>query len=521
MQLPYSIKNSGRTLQIYYVVATFIALLSCAACSGVSDVKEGSEDLRGHTATPNIVFIVSDDHSARHYGYLDAENFKTPNLNRLAEEGTVFTRAYVSVPQCAPSRASLMTGQSALAINATRFSAPLSREFQTFPEVLRNHGYFTGVIGRSHHLDGSLDQGANADIVFDEFSLRATADRFDVVRVGYGTENQGHWIKDWLSDFLEAKPSDEPFFLQYNFVDPHRPWSASNHAPKPDEVVLPIDMPDRPSVREDFSRYVGEIERMDSQIGDIIDLLTAKGVLQNTLIVFMGDNGAAILRGKGTLNENGINVPLIAWMPETVPSGQIIDELVSGEDIAPTFIDFSGAQNNIEMTGVSFADILHGKSNTTNREFVFATRGAHGIGLPTTTTMFDINRAIVSQDSKLIYNVLWQIPYNPADANGSEMWLDLKDAYEKGELAETYSNLLFASPRPMFELYDLKSDPYEMNNLIRDPAYSEIKENLRSELERWMILNNDYVPLPYLPKWQAEYEKGVGTRTLGYAPISE
>ena len=515
------------SLSFFCAPSPFSRFLTCcssavfltSACS-VNVGDGGVESLDGISKErPNIVFIVSDDHSARHYGYLDPDNFDTPNLTRLATEGTVFTRAYVSVPQCAPSRASLMTGRSALDIRSTRFSAPLARGLETFPEVLRENGYFTGVIGRSHHLDGSLSQGENADAMFEEFDLRATSDRFDVVHVGKPGTTQQEWIDVELKNFLDAKPDEAPFLIQYNFVDPHRPWNASEFEPNPADVVLPVDMPDRQSVREDFAKYVGEIEHMDSQIGDIIDLLEENNALENTLIVFMGDNGASLLRGKGTLLENGINVPLIAWMPDKVPAGQLIDGLISGEDIAPTFIDIAGVDKVEAMTGVSFADVLKGESTETNRDFVYATRGTHGVGLPTTTVLFDINRAIVSSDVKLIYNVLWQLPYNPADADGSPMWLDLKQANESGELDPLSEDLLFSEPRPMFELYDLAKDPFEMKNQIGNPEYAEVKENLRARLERWMIKNKDYVPLPYLPDWQVEYDKGVETRTLGYQAV--
>lgn len=496
------------------LAATLLSTLAASVSVSAEEPRNASGPL-----PPNIIFIVSDDHTAGDFGLADPKNFKTPNLNRLATEGVVFTRAYVSSPQCAPSRASLMTGRSALDIRSSRFSAPLARQLETFPQNLRGAGYFTGVIGRSHHLDGSPSQGPNADRVFDELNLRATRDRFDVVHVGTNYANQEQWVDGVLASFLDKRPSGAPFFLQFNFSDPHRPWTAKEFEPNPDSVILPPDMPNRPSVRQDFAQYVGEIERMDGLIGEIIDLLDTKAELHNTLIVFVGDNGAAILRGKGTLLENGINVPLIAWMPGTVPGGRTIDTLVSGEDIGPTFLEFANAPALSDATGISFADVLYGNTSQTGRRFAFATRGPHGIGLPTSTTLFDMSRAIVSDDAKLIYNVLWQLPYTPADAEASPMWLDLQTAHGAGELSEQHAKLLFSVPRPMFELYDLRNDQYETRNLINDPAWAARKEELRAALERWMIENRDHVPLPYLPDWQRSYEEGVEQRTIGVSAL--
>lgn len=503
--------NSARHIAVRSILLCLASLyLSGCALLSSGDKKKPTDN------RPNIVFIISDDHTSGHFGLLDPDNFKTPNLNRLASEGMIFTRAYVSVPQCAPSRASLMAGQPALAIRATRFSAPLDRDVVSFPQMLADHGYYTGTIGRSHHLDGSPAQGENADRVFDEFSMRTAGDRFDFVHSAYGTQGQRDWITSVLQQFLMERPESHPFFIQFNFTDPHRPWNPEGYAPEAASISLPPDMPDRQSVREDFANYVGEIERMDELIGELLRFLAEQNALDNTLIVFMGDNGAAVLRGKGTLYEAGIRVPLIAWMPGTIPEGGRSDELIAGEDIAPTFLEFAGVHPAPSMTGMSFSPILKGHGRAKPREFVFSTRGTHGVGLPTTTNLFDLSRAVVSEDHKLIYNVLWQLPYRPADAEGGLMWKDLEAAYASGELSEAHVDRLFANPRPMFELYDLKHDPFEMNNRIADQSYDAVKEILRAELERWMIINRDYVPLPFLPEWQDGYEPGLAQSALGY-----
>ncbi len=445
---------------------------------------------------PNILLVLSDDHSAPHVGCYGNPDIRTPNLDGFAAQGMRFDRAYVTCPQCVPSRASIMSGRSPVAIQMTRFSAPLPAEVKVFPELLRAEGYFAGVAGRSYHLDGSGRQPPETERVFERHGLRTFPKRLDFVKTGAG----GRQILAQFTEFLDLVPEGRPFVLQLCFNDPHRPLDR-NAIPEPHDpgaLTLPAHYPDTQLVREDFARYYDEIARCDGDFGRVLAVLEDRGLAENALVVFMGDNGAAQLRGKGTLYEFGIRVPLIVRWPGKVRAGSASDELVSGEDLAPTFLEAGGAGVPKEMTGRSFLGLLRGEAFE-GREHVFAERGAHGSGLPRNSAAFDLGRCVVSATHKLIYNALWQIPHTPVDFGNDEFWREVRTMSEAGRLAPELSRLYFAPTRPMFELYDLQADPAELNNLAGKAEAAAIEGELKAALQEWMILERDFLPLPVPP----------------------
>lgn len=449
------------------------------------------------TARPNVLLILSDDHSAAHVGAYGNRDIKTPNLDAFAKEGMRFNRAYVAAPQCVPSRAALMTGRSPIAIQMTRFSAPLGEEYKTWLELLRGGGgYFTGVAGRTFHLDGA-GQVPESKAVFDEHGLTTFARRLDYVKTGAAPAQS----LAQLREFLDLKPKDKPFALQLCFSDPHRPLDAGAipQPHDPNKIKLPTHYPDTPGVREDFARYYDEIARFDGNFKLVLQELEKRGLADNTVVVFQGDNGASQFRGKGTLYEYGLNVPLLVRWPNRVKAGATSDELISGEDLAPTFLEIAGFAPLKEMTGRSFLKLLRGETYA-GRKYVFAERGAHGSTLPNGTSPFDLGRVVVGRRHKLIYNALWQLPYMPVDFNGAPFWKELQQMNADGKLSPLLSRLYFSPTRPMFELFDLENDPSEFNNLIDRPEHAAVAHELKTVLQEWMILERDYLPLPIAPR---------------------
>ena len=238
---------------------------------------------------PNILLVLTDDHSAPHLGCYGNREIRTPNLDRFAGQGMRFDRAYVTSPQCVPSRASIMTGRSPVAIGMTRFSAPLPAEVKTYPELLRAAGYFTGVAGRSYHLDdGRMPPDTRR--VFEEHRLRTFPQRLDFVRVRGG----GQQMLAQYREFLDAVPQGRPFFLQLCSSDPHRPLDR-NAIPQPHDpakLTLPLHYPDTPLIRDDFARYYDEIARFDGHFGQVLEELEKRGLARYTLVLLVGYNGA-------------------------------------------------------------------------------------------------------------------------------------------------------------------------------------------------------------------------------------
>ena len=444
---------------------------------------------------PNVLIILSDDHSAAHVGCYGNPDIKTPHLDAFAASGLRCDRAYVTCPQCVPSRASILTGRSPVSIAMTRFSAPLPRDVRTFPEVLRAAGWFTGAAGRTYHLDGA-PTSPESRAVFDKHGLVTFADRLDFVKkAGDNAKSLGQ-----LREFLDLKPRDKPFFLQLCSTDPHRPLTECGpERHDPSAITLPRHYPDTQLVREDFARYYDEISHLDAFVGDVMAELENRGLAQNTLVFFMGDNGASQLRGKGTLYEFGIRVPLLVRWPARVKPGSVAAELISGEDIAPTVLEAAGLPVPPDMTGKSFIKLLQGDAHE-HREYVFAERGAHASSLPDGSASFDLGRAVVSPTHKLIYNVTWQLPYQPVDFAGDAFWAELQQLHRDKKLDARWTTLYFSPARAMFELYDLRDDPAELNNLAGTPAAAAAETELKGALQEWMILERDFVPLPVAPE---------------------
>lgn len=446
---------------------------------------------------PNILFLLSDDHSYPYLSCYDDPNVKTPVLQQLAAEGMKFHRFFTAAPQCVPSRAAYLTGRSPVAARITRFSSALARDEITFPELLKKDaGYFVGVCGRSYHLDGSGQRGGSAVAeLMAQHQMRTFQDRFDNVKTGSDTE-----AVQQASEFLESCPDGKPFCLWVNFSDPHHAWNApAEFRPDPATLKLPAHWPDLPGMREQFADYCAEVNRVDQTVGKVLSLLKERGLQDNTIVVFAGDNGAALPHGKGSLYDPGSNVPFIVRWPGVVAAGQESRTLLSGEDLAPTLLEAAGVAVPDRMSGRSFLPLLKQQESWNPRKYVFVERGPHG-SAPVTVNIassgYDLSRAVRSDRYKFIYNCTPWIPYSPVDSAGGAAWTEMKQAFTDGTLSDSLKSTYFTNPRPVYELYDLDADPSELTNLSGKPELAGVERELRIALAEKMILDFDYLPLP-------------------------
>jgi N-sulfoglucosamine sulfohydrolase len=477
-----------------------LALFVLVFCLSIS---ARSLSFAGESLKPNILFLLSDDHSYPFLSCYGDTNVKTPTLDRLANEGMKFHRFFTAAPQCVPSRAALMTGKSAVAARMTRFSSPLPRDERTLPEALRDQaGYFTGICGRSFHLDGSGARAGEAiPEILKKHKMMTFAERVDFLQ-NCGDE----LVAEQVAEFLDLKPADKPFFMWANFSDPHHVWNSPNEfRPDPASLKLPAHWPDLPGMREQLADYCGEVNRLDRSIAKVLAVLERKGALENTLIVFCGDNGAALPHGKGSLYDPGSNVPMFVRWPGAIKPGQEAHHLISGEDLAPTLLEAAGVKPIEKMTGVSFLPLLKGEKYQPRRH-LFVERGPHG-SAPVTVGMsnsgYDLSRAVRSNRYKFIYNCTPWIPYSPVDSSGGQAWKQITAAHQSGKLAADLAATYFALPRPVYELYDLEADPSELNNLSGKSELREVEQQLRIALAEKMIVDFDYLPLPDLKQLAA------------------
>ena len=443
---------------------------------------------------PNIVFILSDDHSYPFLGCYGRLEMKTPHLDAFTAQGMKFHRMFTGAPQCVPSRACFMTGRSPVACRITRFSSPLPQDEITYPEILKQEaGYFVGVLGRSYHLDGSGRGGEVSGRVFEAHQMQTFKKRYDYVDAS-GQDN----IPETMAAFFDQRPAGKPYYLWVNFSDPHHPWDSGKNPPDPSKINVPGSLPDLPGVRSDLSRYEGEIEHMDGDFQRVLDIIKARAGLENTLIIFTGDNGMAFPSGKGNLHDPGLNVPLILWWPGVIQPGSESHALISGEDIAPTCLEAAALKIPSRISGKSFLPLLRGQPFEARRH-IFAERGPHGSATfneNVSASGVDYSRAVRSDRYKLIYNVTPSHRYSPVDSAGDPGWKDIVKAHESKQLATEFETLWFTSPRAVYELYDLEKDPSELRNLAGQADMKEIEQQLKEALQEKMILDFDYLPLP-------------------------
>lgn len=445
-------------------------------------------------ARPNIVFVLSDDHSYPWLGCYGTD-IRTPNFDRFAKQGLRFDNMYTAAPQCVPSRAAFMSGRSPVAVRMGRFSSPLPPDIKTLPEHLRAAGYFTGVCRRNFHLDGPARPGPVTGKIFDQHEMR-TWDR----RVDFLNRNAPRAeTVPLVNQILDKVPQGKPFFLWVNFNDPHHVWDNNAIPDKhdPAKLKVPAHLPDLPGMRADLGRYCDEIARADDEFASILGVLDKRGLSKNTIVIFAGDNGMAFPHGKGSLYDPGLHVPMLLRWPGVVKPGSVTDELISGEDVAPTLLEAAGLAVPKEMSGQSFLRLLRGQTFEP-RKYIFGARLPHGNSRFMETTKassFDLSRCVRSKRWKLIYNCTPQMEYQPVDSARDPGWVETVAAHQAGTLPAPLSKAYFG-PRPVIELYDLQADPSELNNLAGKPEHAAVEQELKEALQEKMILDYDFLPLP-------------------------
>ncbi len=427
-------------------------------------------------ARPNIVVILADDLAWDDLGAYGHPTLRTPNIDRLAREGLRFDRAYVTTSSCSPSRASLITGRYPHSADAEQLHWRLPPDQLTFVELLRTSGYWTAAAGKWHLGD-------------------AVKDRFDLVReanpAGFikgASTSSASGCEDWVRT-LKERPKDRPFFLWLAAVDPHRDYERGSF--KPADVVVPPYLPDVPEVRQDLADYYGEIERLDGYVGRVLAELP-----ENTLVLFLSDNGRPFPRCKTTLYESGIRTPLIARWPGRIEPG-VCGSLVSTVDVAPTLLSLAAVEAPPTLQGRSFVPLLD-HPGTSIREQVFAEKNWHDYE--------DRSRAVRTLKYKYIRNDYADLAGTPpADAVRSPTFQALRRRRDAGKL-EPEQRQCFGK-RPEEELYDVESDPHELENLAGDSRYVRILDKLQDALEAWEASTQDVKPASRTPD---EFDRETG-----------
>lgn len=414
-------------------------------------------------ARPNFVIIIADDmgwNDSTPYGH---PRIQTPHLDRMAKAGMRFDNAYLTCSSCSPSRCSLNTGRYPHNTGAGELHLPMPGDQVLFASELRKLGYHTAAAGKWHMGPDVKKQ-------------------YDVVKEGGGEGGYADWM-----NLLADRPRDKPFYLYLASTDPHRPYgpNAIRNPHKPGDVVVPPYLPDVPEVRADLALYYDEIGRLDEHVGRVMAELKKQNVLDNTLVLFMSDNGRPFPRAKTTVYEDGNRTPFIIQWPAVVKGGQVNANLVSSVDVASTFVDLAGGKPAPSFQGVSFAATLRDPKVKVRNE-VFAEHNWHDYTAR--------KRSIRTERYLYIRNDCPELTLSPpADAVKSDTFQAMIKLHEAGKLPQSQSDC-FTLPRPAEELYDVVKDRFQMTSIAADPAQQTTLAELRKSLDEWQTRTGDVKP---------------------------
>lgn len=405
-------------------------------------------------ARPNILLITADDLGFQLGCYGDKTS-TTPNLDRLAGEGVRFTNAYVTSATCSPSRASLLTGlyphqNGQLGLSHLGYS--MTPGLANLPGLLKRGGYRTGIIGKLH-----VEPEGDFPFDYKKIDIEPTRDKAAV--------------RAMCDEFLGGS-AGLPFFLYVNLFDPHRPFLRDvNGSPKikvePDQVkVLPFVSEDSPVLRQETADYYTCVNRLDEITGEVMESLREHGLDQNTIVVFLSDNGPHFPRGKCTSFEAGTHVPMIARWPGRIPPG-VRGQLVSAVDLLPTFLQLARADPPDNLPGLSLLPLLENGSADW-RERMATEFNSHE------PRMINPQRAMREGRYKLI-RILLSDP-----------------AFDWPEPLEAYRAIQPDAGKGEFiQLYDLETDPYEFHNLAGIREYGGVLDRLTAALQEWREVTGD------------------------------
>jgi arylsulfatase A-like enzyme len=422
----------------------------------------------GHAAEaarPNILWLISEDTGPEALSRNGTPQAATPNLDKLADQGVYFSHTYLG-NVCSVSRSSFMTGMHAASIGAQNHRShrtgkdPLPAGVRVLTDWLRDAGYFTANVVKLPDALGFIGTGKT------DWNFTYEGKPFD------------------SADWDDLKPH-QPFYAQINFHETHRKFNAPAKA-DPAKVVLPPYYPDDPIVRKDWAAYLDSEIELDGKVGLVLAQLEKDGLADNTIIVYFGDNGACMARGKQFCYEEGFIVPLIIrWpkkflTPKNFKPGTVEPRFIDGIDLAPTMLNIAGASKPPKMQGRNFL----GDHAEVPREYVFGTRDRCD------ETVMRI-RSVRDVRYRYIHNFTPGTPFlapNDYKEMYYPVWNLLKQLHAEGKLTPTQEFL--CQPRmPDEELYDLQTDPDEIHNLAAstNATHQAVLKKLRGVLDQWIV----------------------------------
>ncbi len=406
---------------------------------------------------PNILMITSEDNSAYFLGCYGNEYATTPNLDKLASEGFMYTHAFANCPVCAPARNTILTGVYAASNGNEQMRSKYAKSeiVKTYPEYFREAGYYC-----TNNVKTDYNYAGDWNAIWDDCSRTAT---------------------------YKNRAAGQPFFAVFSNTTTHEskihqqiPTEELKHDPA--KVEIAPYHPDLPEVRHDWAQYYDRNEQMDAEIGEILKDLEESGEAENTIVIYYGDHGGVLARSKRYVYETGTRVPFIVRIPEKYKylfpaekPGEPVNRIVSFVDLVPTFLSIAG----IEVPEYLQGDAFLGEQKSEAPEYAFMTRQRMD-------ERYDMVRAVRDKKYRYIRNYMpFRITMQHLEylfkAPSAQAW---EDAFKAGKTNEVQSR--FFLEKPLEELYDTENDPWEISNLVDDSEYKDVLERMREQETNWM-----------------------------------
>lgn len=438
-----------------------------------------SDDLFGSTALaeqpPNILIVMADDCTHSDLPIYGGSNAKTPNLDQLASEGLLFRHAYLAAAMCQPCRAELYTGLFPMGNGCAWNHSASFMETESLPHHLTRLGYRVGIAGKVHVLPKKAYPFESVS-GFDSSCVRNPTRPHDL---------QG------VTQFIN-RDQTQPFCLVVALVEPHVPWVMGDPSVyPPSRLKLPPNLADTPRTREAYSRYLAEITYMDSQVGEVLDLLETSGKTSSTMVIFTSEQGSQFPGNKWTNWDTGLHTGLLVRWPGYTPSGGSTKAMVHYADLVPTLVEVAGGDPSLlKVDGKSFVHVLRGNQSS-HREYVYGAHNNVPEGPP-----YPI-RTISNGEFRYLRNLLPGRLYIEKHLMGLRGDGELNNPYWQTWIWDSWNNTATYGlvqrfmQRPAEALYHTANDPFELNNVVDQPEYAMILDELRTELDSWLDRQGD------------------------------
>lgn len=443
------------------------------ASEALQDRKLGARNRPTRSRRPNILMITCHD-IGQHIGCYGVETVQTDNIDALAARGVRFANYFAADCVCSPSRGCILTGRypqanGLMGLTHEPWGWSLNDGERHVAAILRDVGYRTTLVGLQH-----VTSGDPHELGYEKVLSRK--------RVAEET------VQTAREQLLGADNSGGPFFMKVGFFEVHRPFTAGKDTAK--GIFFPHYLKDTPAIREDLANFQGTIRFFDRCVGRILDALRASKVADNTLVVFTADHGIPYSGAKWALFDPGMETPLIMHWPGTeLEGGRVLDQLMSNVDFLPTLLDLIDVEIPSNLQGYSFKPVIEGVTEQSPRDEVYAQRTSHAL-------YDNLSRCVRTERHKLIrYFEPGRTVIYPADVVPQRV----AEHLERPRRAP--------GKRPVVELYDLKADPHERNNLAQHTEHAGLVGTLSDKLWTWMEQVED--PLLEGPLRTPYYEEAV------------